>query len=384
MAEHDPSTGLLFSPSSRYPNPVAYLTDTSGETVHTWSHPACQPSPEDDPPSSMRGWNHVVVDDRGNLFAIVPLRALLKLSADSELMWSCEVAAHHDLALAGTDVLVLSERPRNVDVDVAGGSHVILDNLITTIDCGGVVTAEVSLYDVLRTDSGLRAVLDRAIGRRAAESRVPDPGTAPSLWWTLRRLRALPGSPCDVLHTNTLAVVDDHPAGLWQAGDVLLCMRELDTVAVVDPVRRAVRWSWGGAELSGPHQPSVTPDGRVLVFDNGAGRGWTRLLVVDPTSDKVEWTWSAEPPESFFCPLAGGCELLANGNILVTHSARGRAFELAPDGRTVWELTLPPDVYGAHRGRAAVYRISAVPPAVRRRLTRGRQPGRSRVRADTL
>lgn len=372
MEEHDPFMGLLFSPSSRYPNPVAYLIDTSGETVHTWSHPGCQPSPGDEPPSSMRGWNHVEVDDKGNLFAIVPLRALLKLSADSELVWSCEVAAHHDLALAGTDVLVLSERPRTVDVD--GGSHVILDNLITTIDRVGVVTAEVSLYDVLRTDPGLRAVVDRAICRRAAESRVPDPGTTPGLWWTLRRLRSLPGSPCDVLHTNTLAVVADHPEGLWQAGDVLVCIRELDTVAVVDPAGRAVRWSWGGPELSGPHQPSVIPDGRVLVFDNGTGRGWTRLLVVDPTSDKVEWTWSAEPPESFFCPLAGGCEMLGNGNILVTHSAWGRAFELAPDGRTVWQLTLPPQVYGTDRGRVAVYRVSAVPPTVRRRLTRGRRP----------
>jgi hypothetical protein len=52
--------------------------------------------------------------------------------------------------------------------------------------------------------------------------------------------------------------------------------------------------------------------------------------------------------------------MLANGNILVTHSEQGRAFELARDGRTVWDWTLPPDVYGADRGRVAVYRISAV------------------------
>ncbi len=374
MAVHDPSAGLLFSPSSRYPNPVAYLVDTKGDTVHTWSNSAWQPKPEDDPPGIMRGWNHVEVDMEGNLFAVVPLRALLKLSPDSGLVWSCQVAAHHDLAVVGSDVLVLSETPRGVDLD--GGSHVVLDNLITRIDGSGVVRAEVSLYDVLRTEPALRALVDRAVDQRAAALwrqrtavEAPEPGVSGDrLWWTIRRLRSLPGSPCDVLHTNTLEVVDAHPAGLWRAGDVLVCMRELNTVAVVDPVRRAVRWSWGEAELEGPHQPSVLPDGRVLVFDNGVGRGWTRLLIVDPTTNKVEWSWSADPPTSFFCPLAGGCEVLPGGNIQVTHSAAGKVFELTPSGRIAWQLTLPPDVYGGNRGRVSVYRISAVSPSVVHRL----------------
>lgn len=392
MAVHDPSAGLLFAPSSRYPNPIAYLADTKGHTVHTWSHSAFQPDPEDEPPGIMRGWNHVEVDAEGNLFAVVPLRALLKLSPDSDLVWSCQVAAHHDLALSGSDVLVLSETPRRVDLP--GGSHVVLDNLITTIDGDGVVRAECSLYEVLRTDPTLRARVDQVVDRRAtafwdqcrtADEVVADvtrelagaqgrrvPGDR--LWWTIRRLRALPGSPCDVLHTNTLEVLDEHPRGLWKAGDVLVCMRELDTVAVVDPVRCVVRWSWGSAELSGPHQPSALPDGRVLVFDNGAGRGWTRLVIVDPMADQVEWTWSADPPDSFYCPLAGGCQVLDNGNLLVTHSAAGKAFELTPSGRTVWQLTLPDDVYGAGRGRVSVYRIAGVPPSVMHRLAGAARP----------
>ncbi len=385
MAVHDPSAGLLFAPSSRYPNPIAYLADAKGHTVHTWSHSAFQPDPDDKPPGSMRGWNHVEADAEGNLLAVVPLRALLKLSPDSGLLWSCQVAAHHDLALSGSDVLVLSEAPRRVDL--AGGPHVVLDNLVTRIDDRGVVRTEVSLYDVLRTDPALRARVDRIVDQRATAFRratsddvLADvaremgatrgrdvPGD--EQWWTIRRLRSLSGSPCDVLHTNTLEVVDEHPRGLWGAGDLLVCMRELDTVAVIDPVRRVVRWSWGHTELSGPHQPSVMPDGRVLVFDNGARRGWTRLVAVDPVTGQVDWTWSADPPDTFFCPLAGGCQVLDGGNILVTHSALGKVFELTPSGRTVWELTLPADVYGADRGRVSVYRVSAVPPQTVHRLT---------------
>lgn len=70
--------------------------------------------------------------------------------------------------------------------------------------------------------------------------------------------------------------------GLWERGDILLCIRELDVIAVVAIADARVRWWWGAGELSGPHQPSMLPDGRILVFDNGRGVGLTRLLTVDP------------------------------------------------------------------------------------------------------
>ncbi len=117
--------------------------DDSGIVLHKWSHPAHQLPPEDDPPSYLRGWNHVAVDTDGSLFAIVPLRALLKLGPGSELEWSADVAAHHDLAIdVSGAVLVLTEAPRLVDIGVE--RRVILDNLVTFLDQGGAVVNEVS------------------------------------------------------------------------------------------------------------------------------------------------------------------------------------------------------------------------------------------------
>jgi outer membrane protein assembly factor BamB len=176
---------------------------------------------------------------------------------------------------------------------------------------------------------------------------------------TLQRLRALPGSPCDVLHTNTLELLDAHPSGIWSRGDLLLCMRELNAVVVVDPASGKVRWWWGAEELSGPHQPSVL-GGHILVFDNGVNERRTRLVMVNPNTRETVWNWSAQPPQSFFCPLAGGCEQLANGNLLVTNSTTGGAFELTMDGQIVWQLTLPVTAYGKERGRISIYRMSAV------------------------
>lgn len=375
------SRAFLFSPASSYPRPTAYVVDDFGTTLHSWTHTAGQPDPGDDPPSYLRGWNHVEADQLGNLFAIVPLHALLKLSPTSELEWLCNVSAHHDLALSARgDILVLTEAPRRT---VVGGSlWVLLDNRVTVIDACGVVTAEHSLYDVLRTDDALREIVDAAVARRRRSflrRGWPDPNEAvplPVLEETreilrtgavegearrgLRRLRDLPGSPCDALHTNTLELVDEHPDGLWDQGDVLLCMRELNLLVVVDLDEGRVRWWWGADELSGPHQPSMLPSGRVLVFDNGVAKGRTRILQVDPRRREIVWSWAASPPESFFCPLAGGCELLPNGNFLVANSTAGAAFELTPDGSVVWRLTLPVNVFGRERGRVSIYRFSGV------------------------
>ncbi|TDC55242.1 hypothetical protein E1281_13540 [Actinomadura sp. KC345] len=375
--------GLLFSPASSYPTPVAYAVDRGGAILHTWSHSAGQPRPQDDPPSYLRGWNHVEMDEAGGLFAIVPLHALLKLAPDSRLEWSCDVAAHHDLAItAGGTVLVLGEAPRRVDGGPSG-HHVVLDNLIFTVTAGGGVANALSLYDVLRTNSELRQMIDTSVRERGTAFRlrgwpvrgdgVPEAVAAETRLilrtgeydgerrHALRLLRGLPGSPCDVLHTNTLEVLSAHPSGIWSDGDLLVCMRELDAVAVISPADGRVAWWWGPGELSGPHQPTMLPDGRVLIFDNGRGRRHSRLVMVDPVAGDIVWSWTARPPDSFHCPLAGGAEPLPGGNLLVTNSTAGAAFELTPGGQVVWEMSLPVEVYGAERGRVSIYRMSAVP-----------------------
>ncbi len=403
-ADHRTSpVGYLFSPASCYPSPVAYVVDHHGAVVHSWSHRAHQPRPEDDPPNYLRGWNHVEMDAAGNLFAIVPLRSLIKLTPTSELAWSCDVTAHHDLALtANGTVMVLAEAPRLVEAGKV--STVVLDNAIATITAAGVMTAELSLYDLLRTDRGLRDLIDTAIHWRSTAFRlrgwpspsdaVPD-AVADETLTILRTgrydgdprrasqlLRALPGSPCDILHTNTLEVLAAHPGGLWSCGDMLACMRELNVIAVISPSSHAVRWWWGPGELSGPHQPTMLPDGSILVFDNGRDQQRTRLVVVEPTTSRVTWRWTAQPPESFFCPLAGGCEPLPNGNLLVTNSTAGAAFELTWQGRVVWRLTLPVEVYGADRGRVSIYRMSAVPVEILDELTLGKHAGGDAVGAN--
>jgi hypothetical protein len=384
--------GFLFSPSSTYPDPVAYLLKRDAVVAHSWSHCAEQPDSEDGLPNYLKGWNHVEVDSKGNLYAIVPLRAVLKLSSRSELLWVCPVAAHHDIALCqdGT-LLTLAERPRRIEID--GHEFTILDNLIVTIDQDGRQVASMSLFDILMGDVRTAELVKAAVVRRAEAFKSSGWPTdldafqsgmvsevqmilhtgeiGEDLWSSCRRLRGLPGSPCDVLHANTLEFLEQ-PRGQWGRRPVLVCCRELDLITIIDlEAYDAVRWIWGPGILSGPHQPSLRPDGQVLVFDNGVRQKRSRLMVVDPRRNEVFWHWPASPTEAFFCPLAGGAETLASGNILVTNSTAGAAFELSPEGKKQWEVTLTAELLGRTPGRVSIYRFAAVAEAVVANLAAG-------------
>ena len=330
-----------------------------------------QPHPVEQPPSYLRGWNHVELGPDGSLYAMVPLHALLRLSPDGEVMWSCEIAVHHDLDIdAHGRVHVLTERPRVVCGD--RGDLVLLDNVIAVVEAHGRVRAQHSLYDILLTDTALRSLVRRTHERRWQACR--DSGWSPAspresalveraeyevqTRDALRLLRDLPGSPADVLHANSIELLEEHPAGLWKRGDVLLSLRNLDLIVVVDLLGPRVRWWWGPGTLSGQHQPSMLPNGHVLVFDNGRSQGRSRVLKCDPPTGDIVWQYEADPPETFFTELAGGCEAVNEDRVLVTDAQAGRAFEVDRDGHIVWEMHVILPATSARCSRASVYRVS--------------------------
>ncbi|MEU8678100.1 arylsulfotransferase family protein [Streptomyces sp. NPDC048560] len=383
-SEESPTTvdHFLFSPASSYPKPFARLIDRDGRTIHTWSNEAAQPPMDAEPPSFLRGWNHVEVDAVGNLYAMVPLRALLKIAPDSSLLWQADIAVHHDLAF-GPDgkVHVLTEEPRQVRL----GSQflVILDNAVTTLATDGTLRGSVSLFDVLCTDPVIAADLrDRIVDKHTAFTlgghriNAEARGLLASVTYggspteALRILRGLPGSPCDALHTNTIEILPAHPKGLWEAGHVLLSFRNLDLVAVVDLDTPQVLWSWGPGELSGQHQPSALPNGNLLIFDNGRASGRSRVVEVDPATRRIIWEYAGKPAEPFFTELAGGCERLPNDNVLVTEAEKGRAFEVTRDEQVVWEWSTAKEHTGQPTSRVTLYRLAGVPASTAALLSR--------------
>ncbi|NKY28253.1 hypothetical protein NG2371_05193 [Nocardia gamkensis] len=383
---------FVFSPASSYPDPAAFLVDREGNVLHRWASRVEQPDEDTDPPSFLRGWNHVEVMDDGGLLALVPLHAVLRLDRSSQVLWCAPVAAHHDMYV-GTDgaVHVLTEHRRAVRVD--GSPWAVLDNAITLLAPDGTVLRSWSLYGILSTDPVIAGMIDsaqrhkraaflrsgRAVGdaaRSAADlerirNLLGDDDRTSLSRDDLALLRRLPDSPCDVLHANSIEMLESAPHGLWERGHWLVSVRELDLIAVLDLHAERVVWWWGPGELSGQHQPSALPSGNILVFDNGVRAGRSRAVEVNPVTGRIEWQYVATPPSSFFTAVAGGCEQLSGGNVLLTDAQAGRAFEITRSGELVWEWTVPQEYCPPRKSRATIYRFSAVAAAVPQRTAAG-------------
>jgi hypothetical protein len=198
-----------------------------------------------------------------------------------------------------------------------------------------------------------------------------------STWDQRERLRPLhPPSPLessgkltelfarsyDYYHLNTVESLPATALGesdaRFRAGNILICMRHQGLLSILDRDTLEVVWSWGPGELDGPHQPTLLDNGRLLIYDNGTEREYSRILELDPATLEVAWEYRSDPPAKFHSKWRGSSERLPNGNTLICESDRGRVFEVTPESETVWEFWNPELEGDRRRG---IYRFGRVP-----------------------
>jgi hypothetical protein len=100
----------------------------------------------------------------------------------------------------------------------------------------------------------------------------------------------------------------------------------------------------------------VTGAGNILIFNNGlerAGRGYSSVdelvMPVDGAGHYAQpdaggaygpaspvWTYTAATPSDFYAANISGAQRLDNGNTLICDGPGGHAFEVTPEGETVW------------------------------------------------
>ncbi|MBU0741880.1 arylsulfotransferase family protein [bacterium] len=322
------SRGLRFFISGHAPE--AMLMTRDGEIVHAWryayedlhaSRPAVFP-----PPVSATGcWRRARLLPDGDLLAIYEGHALIKLDRRSRLIWSYAGKCHHDLDLdAGGNIYVLTR-----EADVVPRLHpddpVLLD-YVTLLDHDGVFQRKIPLLEAFENS--------------------PYAGLLPK-----------PGVSGDIFHTNTLELldgrlVDRSPA--FRAGNMLISVRELDAIAVLDPRTETIVWAAKGS-WSRQHEPTVLASGNILLFDNVGHRGHSCVLEIDPVSLESIWEYADGPQTPLFSETCGAGRRLANGNTLIVESDNGRALEVTPDTRIVWEY------YNPHRAGEERELIAAIP-----------------------
>jgi hypothetical protein len=102
-------------------------------------------------------------------------------------------------------------------------------------------------------------------------------------------------------------------------------------------------------------------EGNILVFNNGGSRHYSSVdEIVPPVNDNGNytldpgsayepetqiWIYTANPPSSFYASHISGAQRLADGNTLICNGETGKIFEVTPEGATVWQYNVGPQVF---------------------------------------
>lgn len=288
--------------------PVATLMDMAGNVLHTWTCTLDGAIPGYVKPAHVRdaareSWRRAFLYPDGSLLAIFEGMALIKIDKDSRVLWSYTAGCHHDMqVLPDGNIYVLTSEPRDG----------VIDNGLALLDAKGKELRRVSLLDCFR-----------------ASSYAP----------------LLVGLPAhgDVLHVNTVnllggAMAETIPA--FTTGNLLISSLTLNTIAVVDFQQATVPWALTGLTIA-QHEPNLLASGNILIFDNRGAGETSRVLEINPVTHEIAWRHPPEGGTPFYSEWCGSAQRLPNGNTLITETDNGRAFEVAPNHKLVWEYINP-------------------------------------------
>ena len=251
-----------------------------------------------------------------------------------------------------------------VRLDHEGRLAVIgLDNLVKEYDWDGQLLrwyqpesdGDFPHHDLIKLDNGNLLVPIRE--QRSRTDNLVEIGPSGEVVWTWSTLDhrdAFPtwdASSDDPTHINS---VFELPPNHWydegddrfRPGNILVSARDLNTVFVVDKRSDEVVWQYSEG-LDHQHEaimgrPDGPWDGLILLFDNGRDNvnAYRRSTIraIDPMHGVEKWEYSSE---YFFSSVGGTQQELPGGNLLITSSHGGRAFEITPSGDVVWEWTPP-------------------------------------------
>ncbi len=336
-------------------SPQAFLMDMKGRVMHTWHcefSRAFRPDTEfdrlgntfnytEDTQHFRRAW----LMENGDLLAIFEGFGLIKLDKDSNLLWARPNRAHHDLELAETGEIYVLTREAKLDPKINGKEPVLLD-FISILDPQGRETNRISIF--------------HAFSSSAYRARIRQVQLWPERKW-------IPNAG-DFLHTNTLERLDGRlveKSAAFKKGNLLIAIRQKSLVAVLDPESGQIVWATQGSWLA-PHHPTVLDNGNMLIFDNLGGIlefGGTRVMEFDPFTLDTVWTYEGTEQNPFFSDLMGSCQRLPNGNTLITESQGGRAFEVTPEKKIVWEFLNPHRAGEQEELIAVLMEVTRIEPA---------------------
>lgn len=284
------------------------MFDRNGEEVHRWPIHYDRFDNERSPRNVLLHGMEVFED--GSLAVTFDVgNAIARIDACGATIWSVNGNFHHSIARDGEGALVTWRDETIVRLDEETGEE------LSALD--------LRLHIIPAADGEQRAYFElRTVTLEEAGNRI--------VYFT------------DPFHPNDAEPLRTDMAQafpMFEAGDILFSLREINLIAVADPESGRLKW-WHHGPWIRQHDPDFQPDGTITVFDNGTGTGRSLIRRIDPADNRQSVVFAGSDEVPFFSWRRGKHQFLPGGNLLLTEAEQGRALEVDPEGQLVWERHL--------------------------------------------
>jgi outer membrane protein assembly factor BamB len=331
--------------------PVAFLMDMEGNILHEWRAEFNElwPNHPDAPggiPSKRNFWRHAELLPNGDVIGIWNTFGIFKLDKDSTVLWAKANRAHHDLDIAEDGTIYHLTFDRKLLPEIEGQPSAV--DFIVALDQNGVEQQRVSIAKSLQ--------------------RANWPKLRRDFWARedVRKHGMSPAAKYDPFHTNALWIISKEEAKRLgeplRAGNLLVSMCLLDTIAAIDFASAETTW-WQTGPFALQHQPRVTHEGNIIVFNNHLTAHTSSVQVIDPRTGKLIWEYTGPEAAPLASRTSSGVKVLENGNILIIETNKGRVLEITPKEEIVWEYHNPFKTGDGRTLVAHVYVVDRVEPS---------------------
>jgi len=272
--------------------PKVYLMTMDGKILHEWGIQFEEVWPNPLPFFASEEHKEFIrkayLYSNGDLLAIFAYIGLIKLDKDSNLLWSHLGQNHHDIDIAkngyiftlgAEDHTLLEMRQKYPQIRLDG---LIRDDYISVLTPTGDEIRRISVFHAFY-DSDYASYLD----------------------FTEKK--------GDIFHTNTIDIIPESAAQrypMFEAGDMLISLRNINTIAVIDSEKGTVKWALSGMWRH-QHQSVLLDNGNILLLDNQGGNRHfffkfdrSRVIEINPFTQEIVWQYGEGMKTIFSLPMS--------------------------------------------------------------------------------
>ena len=304
----------------------ASLMDLDGKQVHAWNvdwfriwpdaeHLPAYVVPKSKPGCHLHG---AVVLAGGDLVFNFEHLGLVRLDRDSKVVWRLPYRTHHSIHVHDNGNLWVCGQKGHTEADprFPQCKPPFDEDTLLEVTPQGQIVQEWSVPDLLY---------------RNGRAGLLHLGTA----------QPHPQVLNDLLHLNDVEPFPETLAeGFFGKGDVMVSLRNVNTVFVFNRQSGTIKYAATGLFVA-QHDPDFVDGNRFSVLDNRVVTEHhgeqSRILMVSAVDNRTETVFEGSPERPFYTATMGKHQWLPNGNLLITESNLGRAFEIDPAGEIVWE-----------------------------------------------